>query len=274
MSPPTPQPRIAFIGSGNMATALVKGLISQGTAPHHITIASPRIDRQHPLCQQYPVSATQNNVQATEQADIVVLAVKPQILQTVACGLHQIVQQRKPLIISLAAGIRTNTLAGWLGKDIPIVRSMPNLPVTLQSGMTGLYADPTVAPALRHQAESLLSAVGVILWAEREEMLDAITAVSGSGPGYVFLMQEAMEAAAQQLSIDAESARLLTIQTFLGAAQMAAADTRSPADLCARVCSPGGTTEAGIQVFKHKQIKTIFSEAIHSAFQRSLTLAQ
>ena len=257
-------PRIAFIGAGNMASALVRGLLNQGTAPYNITVASPRINRQHPFCQQCDVQITRDNARAAAQADIVILAVKPQVLQTIAGDLRAIVLQRQPLVISLAAGVRVKTLAGWLGNHIPIVRCMPNLPVTLQAGMTGLYADSAVTAALRAQAESLLSSVGVILWVEREQMLDAITAVSGSGPGYVFLMQEAMEEAAQHLGLDAVSARLLTTQTFLGAAQMVASGTVSPADLRARVCSPGGTTEAGIRTFEQRQIKAIFREALNS----------
>ncbi len=257
-----------------MTTALVQGLLSHEITRHNILVASPRIDQQHLLCQQYGVQATQDNALAAEQADILILAVKPQVLQAVAGSIRSVLQQRRPLVISLAAGVRIKTLLGWLGENIPIIRSMPNLPVTLQAGMVGLYADPMVTPDLRVQAESLLSSVGVILWAQHEEILDAVTAVSGSGPGYVFLMQEAMEEAAQHLGIDAASARLLTIHTFLGAAQMAASGTLSPADLRAQVCSPGGTTEAGIQSFQQRQIKTVFREAIDSAWRRALELAQ
>jgi pyrroline-5-carboxylate reductase len=266
--------KITFIGAGNMATALAQGLLHQGIAPQSITVASPRINSQHPLCRQGDVRVTPNNTIAVEQADIVILAVKPQVLPTVASDLRSVIQHRKPLVISLAAGIRSNTLTDWLGKNIPIVRSMPNLPVTLQAGVSGLYATSNVTSALQAQADSLLSAVGVTLWVEREEILDAVTAISGSGPGYIFLMQEAMEHAAQHLGLDATSARLLTTQTFLGAAQMAAASNLSPADLRTQVCSPGGTTEAGINTFEQRQIRTIFREAVHSAYQRSIELAQ
>ncbi len=266
--------KITFIGTGNMATALAQGLLHQGIAPHNITLASPRVGPQHPLCQQDDVRVTPDNTIAVEHADMVILAVKPQILPTVAGELRNVIQRRKPLVISLAAGIRLSTLTDWLGKNIPIVRSMPNLPVTLRAGVSGLYANPTVTSALQAQVDSLLSSVGVTLWVEREEMLDAVTAISGSGPGYIFLMQEAMEQAALHLGLDATSARLLTTQTFLGAAQMAAASTLSPADLRAQVCSPGGTTEAGISTFEQRQIRTIFRDAIHSAYQRSIELAQ
>ena len=257
-----------------MATALVRGLLNQGTPPHDLIVASPRIGPQHPFCQQCDIPFTQNNTMAAEQAAIIILAVKPQILRTIASDLRPVLQQRTPLVISLAAGIRIRTLADWLGAPVPIVRSMPNLPVTLQMGMTGLYADPLVAPALRAQAESLLSAVGLVLWTEREEMLDAITAVSGSGPGYVFFMQQAMEEAARHLGLDAASARLLTTQTFLGAAQMAASGTTAPVDLCTQVCCPGGTTEAGIHTFEQKHLKTIFRDAIDAACQRAQALSE
>lgn len=274
MKTPVAPARIVFIGAGNMTTALVKGLFSQDIMLHNIMVASPRIDQQHPLCQQCKVQTTRDNVVAAEQADILILAVKPQVLQSVASGIRSVLQQRQPLVISLAAGVRIKTLVSWLGENIPIVRSMPNLPVTLQAGMISLYADSMVTSDLRGQAESLFSSVGVILWAQSEEMLDIVTAVSGSGPGYVFLMQEAMEEAARHLGIDAASARLLTTQTFLGAAQMAASGTLSPADLRAQVCSPGGTTEAGIQAFQQRQVKTVFREAIDSAWRRALELAQ
>ena len=268
------KPKITFIGAGNMATALISGLIANGTSAQQITVSSPTIGPEHPLCQQFALHITQNNAAAVEQADIVVFAVKPQRLAAVAQALRSVVQQRKPLIISVAAGIRTATLATWLGGDVTIVRSMPNLPAMLQAGVSGLYADNSVSMAQRTLAETILASVGQTLWVDTEDEMDTVTAVSGSGPAYFFLMLEAMVAAAQQLGLSAAAAHLLTLQTAQGAVAMVAHTQQTPATLRAQVSSPGGTTEAAIAVFEENHLRDTFKQALTAAYNRAVTLAQ
>jgi pyrroline-5-carboxylate reductase len=268
------KPQITFIGAGNMATALIRGLIANGTEAQQITVSSPTISEEHPLCRQLAVQITQNNTTAAEQADILVFAVKPQRLATVAQALRHVVQQHKPLIISVAAGIRTATLATWLGDDIAIVRSMPNLPARLQAGVSGLYANNSISMAQRTLAETILASVGQTLWVDTENEMDAVTAVSGSGPAYFFLMLEALEEAAQQLGLSATSARLLTLQTAQGAVSMVKQTQQTPAALRAQVSSPGGTTEAAITVFEENHLRDTFKKALTAAYNQSVSLAQ
>lgn len=273
---PTTNPRIVFIGAGNMATALISGLLATGTAAEQIIVSSPRMGSDHPIEKQFAVQTTTNNQFAASQADVLVLAVKPQIVAAVAPVLAETMQQRKPLIISIAAGVQTQTLAKWFGKASMIVRSMPNLPVKLRHGMTGLYTHSATPAAYRQLAASLFEAVGQILWVPHEKQLDAVTAVSGSGPAYFFLILEAMEQAAQQLGLDQAAARQLTTQTILGTAHMVTEQdqTGSPAGLRQQVTSPGGTTAAALQVLEQRGLRDIFTQALVAARDRSEALAQ
>ena len=266
--------QIVFIGAGNMAAALIGGLIAQGASEKRITVSSPTIGPEHSLCQQYTVQVTQDNQAAAEQADVLILAVKPQQLASVTSSLRSVVQRRKPLVISIAAGVRLQTLATWLGGDVAIVRSMPNLPAMLQVGASGLHAGNRVSETERALAEAILASVGLTLWVDDEAQLDAVTAVSGSGPAYFFLILEAMEEAAQHLGLSAESARSLTLQTAQGAIKMVAQTNNTPAILRAQVTSPGGTTEAAIQVFEQGQLRDVFKQALTAACNRSVELAR
>lgn len=268
------EPQIAFIGAGNMAVALIEGLIAHGTKPQCITVSSPTIGPQHSVCQQFSVRVTQDNQIAAEQADILILAVKPQQLAVVAPSLREIVQRRKPLVISIAAGVRTQTLAVWLGDGVTIVRSMPNLPAKIQAGVVGLYADTRVPKADRALAETILTSIGLVVWVESEATMDVVTAVSGSGPAYIFLMLEAMETAAVSLGLNPESAHLLTLQTARGAIEMVAQTDGLPAVLRKQVTSPGGTTEAAIQIFEQGQFHDLFKQALTAARDRSVALSQ
>lgn len=267
-------PRIAFIGAGNMAAALIGGLVADGTAPQSIIASDPAPEKLAALASATGIRTTSDNAQAVADAGVVVLAVKPQVLGNVAQGLRESIQSQKPLVLSIAAGIRTDTLARWLGGATALVRAMPNTPAMLQAGATGLYATQAVSEQQRQLAESVMRAVGLTRWVDDEAMMDAVTAVSGSGPAYFFLVMEAMQGAAQQLGLDEDSARILTLQTALGAARMAIESDEGPAALRARVTSPGGTTERAINSLEESQLRETFARAMRAAHDRSVELSQ
>ncbi len=266
--------RIAFIGGGNMATSLVGGLISNGYASDLITVAEPDAVKLQALQQQYGIQTTTDNHQAIEQSDIVVLAVKPQILQDVCRASSSLVQQKQPLLISIAAGIRSSDIDRWLGGNCAIVRCMPNTPALLQTGATGLFANDHVTEEQRRLADAILATAGINLWVDTESLLDAVTAVSGSGPAYFFLMMEAMQKAGEQLGLDADTARQLTLQTALGAARMAIESSDTPDILRTKVTSKGGTTEAAINCFQQNGFETLVSKALSAACHRASELAE
>lgn len=267
-------PSIAFIGAGNMAAALIGGLIADGTDPRQIIASDPDQAKCDLLRNSTGIRSTTDNQQAVSAADVVVLAVKPQVLQQVAHSLQGAVQERRPLVLSIAAGVLSQTLNDWLGGDVALVRCMPNTPAMLQCGATGLYATARASEAQREQAETIMRAVGLTTWVAEEALMDAVTAVSGSGPAYFFLVMEAMQAAAEQLGLDGDSARLLTLQTALGAARMAIESPDSPATLRERVTSPGGTTEQALLSFENDQLRETFARALQAARNRSVELSQ
>jgi pyrroline-5-carboxylate reductase len=265
--------QIVFIGAGNMATALIGGLIADGTAPQQILASDPSEERLAALAGT-GIRTLTNNIQAAADADVLVLAVKPQLLKTVCTELAETVQQRQPLVVSIAAGVRTSELAGWLGGDVALIRTMPNTPAMIQCGATVLFAGPGVSAAQRDQAEHVLRAVGLTRWVEDERLLDAVTALSGSGPAYYFLFMEAMEAAAVKLGLPADTAHLLTLQTALGAARMAMESSDSPQVLRQKVTSPGGTTEHAVQTLEDGGLRDLLSRALTAARDRSAELSR
>lgn len=268
------QTRIAFIGAGNMASALIGGLIADGTAKDSIIASDPNTDQRSHLHDSYGICTVDNNAEAISDADVVVLAVKPQLLQQVCNELSSHLKDKHCLIVSIAAGIRCSTMSKWLNSDLPIVRCMPNTPAMLQVGATGLYATDNVSNEQRDQAERILRAVGITLWVNEEADIDSVTAVSGSGPAYYFLMMEAMQAAAEKLGLPAETAKLLTLQTALGAARMALESQDDPATLRQKVTSPGGTTEQAILTFEENGLRDIFEQAMTAARDRSISLSE
>ena len=268
------KPVILFIGGGNMATSLIGGLIADGCEPGRLRISEPDAQRLNVLQERFGVQTTTDNADASASADVVVLAVKPQTLPAVAMEISSAVQSHQPLVISIAAGIRTDAINRWLGGDVALVRGMPNTPALVQSGATGLFATPTVSTAQRELAESILRAVGLTLWVDNEDLLDAVTAVSGSGPAYFFLFMEAMQAAGTELGLSPDDARLLTLQTAFGAARMALESEDPPAVLRARVTSPGGTTERALEVFESEHLRAIMQRALTAARDRSIELSQ
>ncbi len=265
---------IAFIGGGNMAGALIHGLVEDGTDPGRILVAEPDATRREQLAVRFGVRTTEDNTAAAQEAEILVLAVKPQVLPQVAKALAPALAQNQPLCISIAAGIRHAALQAWLGEGVPLVRAMPNTPAMLQSGATGLYAPPPLDEAQREAAEHVLRAVGVVIWVEEESLMDAVTAVSGSGPAYFFLFMEAMEQAAIELGLPAETARLLVRQTALGATRMALESELDLPTLRLGVTSPGGTTERAIHAFEEGGLRRLVHRALEAARDRSQELSR
>ncbi len=268
-------PTIAFIGGGNMARALIGGLIADGWPLTRLWVADPDPHQRQRLTSDYDLpNITDRNAQAAAQGDVLLFAVKPQMLRPVAESLASAVQSRKPLIVSIAAGISANALERWLGGELAVVRCMPNTPALVKCAATGLYANPRTNESQRALAERILRSVGIAIWVGDETLIDVVTALSGSGPAYFLLVMEAMEQAGVQLGLAPEVARRLTLQTALGAASMALAGYETPAALRARVTSKGGTTEKGIEALEQGELHRHFEGAVTAAFQRAQELAQ
>ncbi|MCW8830428.1 MAG: pyrroline-5-carboxylate reductase [Gammaproteobacteria bacterium] len=265
---------IAFIGGGNMACSLIGGLLSSSEQTANILVAEPNADQRAQLEQQFDIQATSNNAD-TLSVDVVVLAVKPQLLQLVCREISKPLVQanRLPLFISIAAGVRSGDINRWLGGEQAIVRCMPNTPSLLRAGATGLYANPQVNDTQKTLAENIMQAVGITLWVNKEDELDAVTAVSGSGPAYFFLLMEAMKKAGVQLGLEAETAEKLVLQTALGAAMMADNSDVDASTLRARVTSKGGTTEQAIKSLQEAGFEQLVENALKAANDRSQTLA-
>jgi pyrroline-5-carboxylate reductase len=265
-------PSIAFIGGGNMASSLIGGLLAGGAPARQITVAEPDADRRAQLAARYGVNTTTNNIDALH-SDVVILAVKPQIMQIICRELASSERAFAPLYISIAAGIRASAIEHWLGVPVALVRCMPNTPALLQCGATGMFANPRVDHTQHTLAEHILQAAGITAWVDDETKLDAVTALSGSGPAYFFLLMEAMQAAGEELGLDAATARRLILQTALGAARMAIEGDDEPAQLRARVTSKGGTTERAINSFTESGFQQQVLNALRAAHARSLELA-
>lgn len=267
------QPTLAFIGAGNMARAIIGGLLSNGYPANNIWATGTQLTKMSDLQQQGLHTSIDNN-QAVAAADIVILAVKPQLLKGVALEMAAAVQQHQPLVISVAAGILCSSLTQWLGGNIALVRCMPNTPALVQQGASGLYANAQVSVTQRRQTEQVMQATGLALWVESEPQLDAVTAVSGSGPAYYFLMMEAMIAAGEKLGLSREVAQQLTIQTALGAAEMARQSDVEPAELRRRVTSPNGTTEQAILTFTTQGLPDIIANGMQACSDRAQVMAE
>jgi len=265
---------LSFIGGGNMAGSLIAGLIADGWNPASIRVSDTDTRQLARLSQRFPIETSCDNAQAVAGADVLVLAVKPQVLEGVAHTIASSVSRVNPLVISIAAGIPEAALRQWLGDKTAIVRCMPNTPAMVQSGATGMYANPLVTDEQRSIAESILRAVGIVVWVDDEAMMDAVTALSGSGPAYIFLFIEALQASARELGLAEETAYLLALQTVFGAAKMALESQEDAATLRQRVTSPGGTTERAINTFQEGGFEKLVSKALYAAAERSRELAK
>lgn len=265
------QPTIAFIGTGNMARAILEGLLSDGYPAQSIWATRRQLELLSDLASK-GVQTTKDNALAVANADIVVISVKPQMMRETLEGLAPALQAGKPLLISVAAGIDAAALERWAGGDLAVIRSMPNTPSLLKRGACGLFANPRVSAEQRQSAEQIMCAVGITLWCQSEAGIDQVIAVSGSGPAYFFLMMEKMIEAGIALGMDAESARELTLQTALGAAEMAKQTGIEPAELRRRVTSPGGTTEQAILSFERDQLGATVERAMTACRDRAVEM--
>jgi len=266
--------KIGFIGGGNMASSLINGLITSGHSPSQIWVSDTNPDALQSLVASLKVNVTSNNDELVRQVDVVVLAVKPQIMRVVTEGLDNAAENKNVLFVSIAAGISQRSLTEWLGEDAAIVRCMPNTPALVLTGATALHANKVVNDDQKDLAENILRAVGISIWVDKESELDAVTAVSGSGPAYYFLLMEAMENAALELGLSESTARLLIQQTALGAAKIALESHDTSAELRRKVTSPGGTTEQAIKTFEDGAFSSLVSKALHAARDRSIEMSK
>ena len=256
-----------------MASCLIGGLVAGGYNEKLIWVSDPEKEKIAQMENTFGVNITEINDEVVEKVQIMVLAVKPQIVHAVTKDISHAIQQFNPLIVSIVAGIRENDLERWCGGPISLVRCMPNTAALVRTGAIGLHANSKVSQQQRDIAESIMRSVGLTVWVETEALLDTVTALSGSGPAYFFLLMEAMELAALDLGLDRETARLLTQQTALGAAKVSLEVDESPAQLRRKVTSPGGTTERAIDVFETGGLRQLVKSALAAAKKRSIELS-
>jgi pyrroline-5-carboxylate reductase len=264
----------AFVGGGNMGGALIRGLIARGLSPKRISVGEAHEPRRIALAEELGVKATADNREAVAGADVVVLAVKPQDMAGTVRALADVFAQRPPLVLSIAAGIRLADIVSWCGPGVAVVRAMPNRPALNGAGATAMYAPAALGDAHRGVAAEVLGAVGTTVWVQEEDALDVVTALSGSGPAYFFLLAELMTDAAVSLGLDRASAQELSIQTLFGSGRMARESDGELARLRAEVTSKGGTTEAALRSFDAANLRGIVAAALSAATDRSREMAQ
>jgi pyrroline-5-carboxylate reductase len=251
-----------------MARSLIGGLIRTGTPAARLRVGEPNAELAAALTRDFGVAAGADNAAAANAAATWVLAVKPQVMKTVCVPLRDIAQARKPLVISVAAGIRAGQIEEWLGGNLAVVRCMPNTPALIGAGATGLFANPRVAAGQHETAARVLGTEGLTVWIEDEALMDTVTALSGSGPAYFFLLVEALEEAAVAQGLARETARALAVQTCVGAGRMLIENGAAPAELRQRVTSPQGTTQAAIDSFSADRFGEIVARAVAAATRR------
>ena len=264
---------LTVLGGGNMGRALIGGMLRRGTRPEHITVGESVEAARDALSADFGVQCTADNAAAVERASIVVVAVKPQVAGAVLTPLQPIFQRSRPLVISIAAGIRLAALETWCGAGVPVVRAMPNRPALVGAGATGLFAPASVSSAQREVAERVMQAVGEVIWVTAEDDLDVVTALSGSGPAYFFLLAELLTQGAIDLGLEPTAARRLAIATLHGAGQLAHAGDGDLARMRAEVTSKGGTTEAAVKAFEAADLRGIVARALEAATRRGRELA-
>ena len=255
-----------------MARSLIGGLLDTGRAAGMIYVAEPDADKRVFFEHQVGTRVTKDNAELFSACEVIVLAVKPQVMREVLVPLREPCQQYRPLLLSIAAGITESAIDKWTGGGLPIVRAMPNTPALVGSGATGLYANDNVSDKQRDMAESLMRAVGVAVWLDDESLLDPVTALSGSGPAYFMLFMEALEQAAVDHGLRRDTAHLLILETCLGAAKLAMESEEDLAELRRRVTSPGGTTERALLVMEDANLKDTLKDAFKAASDRAREL--
>ena len=264
---------ISFIGAGNMASAIIEGLIENGVSPKRVTASDPSQDKLTQMAETLGINTTTDNVEAVRAADIVLLCVKPQVLEAVVAPMKDALAAQSPVVVSIAAGIEVSSLQKWLGEDIAIVRVMPNTPAQVLEGASGLYATEKVSAEQKQAVEDVFAAIGVARWVASEKLIHAVTAVSGSGPAYFFLMISEMAKAAEKLGLSAEDAKQLAAQTALGSAKMVLESDLPAEQLKKNVMSPGGTTERAFHVFENEGLPQLVEKAMTACADRSIEMA-
>ncbi len=267
------QIKICFLGCGNMGRSLIGGLIANGHPAEFLCGADPDPEQRKQLARLFNISVHSDSVEAVDGAEVVVLAVKPQAISKSILAIAELLKKQRSLLISIAAGVRVKTMSDCAGENLPIIRVMPNTPALIQAGAAALFANEHVSSGQCEMAEAIMRSVGLALWLDNEEQLDAVTALSGSGPAYFFLIMEIMEKAAVKLGLDEKQARLLTLETAFGAAKMAMESSHDPESLRKQVTSPGGTTEQALNVLMEGKIENLFNDALSAANKRSIELA-
>jgi len=262
---------LGFIGAGNMASSLIRGLLADGVSPNNITVADIDVTKLEALKAECGIN-TGSNQTIADSADVIVLAVKPQVMQAVCSELA--LGDQSPLVVSVAAGITIESLEKWLGPNTSIARCMPNTPALVGKGASGLFANDNTSQEQRDLAGRLMQAVGLSVWVDSESAIDTVTALSGSGPAYFFLFLEAMQDAATELGLSKDTANKLSLQTALGAAELALRSEDNVAELRCKVTSPGGTTERALEVFEAGGLRNLVTDAIKAAKLRSEELAK
>jgi pyrroline-5-carboxylate reductase len=265
---------IAFIGSGNMSRSLIGGLIANNVKPERLIAADPDSEQRDSIVKQFGISTLENNNEAVAKADVILLAVKPQVMHEVVSNIADAVKGTSKLVISIAAGVKLASITEWLEESSAAIRVMPNTPALIQAGAAALYANEHATEAQKNMAEAMLRSVGTAIWLDSEDQMDAVTALSGSGPAYFFYFMEAMEKAAIEMGLSKENARLLTIETAVGASKMALLSSSDPATLRKQVTSPGGTTEQALNTFIQGKMDELVQKAMEAAKQRSIELSQ
>ena len=263
---------IGFIGAGNMAYALIKGLLNNGFDANQINISDPNEELLLNRESELKVTTYSDNASLLSNSDIIFFAVKPQVLSSVCLELKGVVKS-KHLFVSIVAGIRSSDINRWLGGNFALIRTMPNTPALFQSGVTGLFANEVVDNEQKSLVESILSSVGECFWVNEEKLIDAITAISGSGPAYFFLLMESMKQAGMALGLDEETANSLSIQTAYGASLMANKTGKDSRTLRTEVTSPNGTTQSAIESFQDQNFEGIVANATRAAYDRARELS-
>lgn len=266
-------PIIGFIGAGNMAGAIIDGMLAGGFPADRIWVCDPSQEKRDAFDHK-GLHATTDNAELIQACDVVVLAVKPQMLKEVVQPVAGVFQSRRPVVVSVAAGVTAKSIDGWIGGGFAIVRTMPNTPALVMTGATGLYANDKVNDAEKNAVQSIFSGIGTAVWVESEDDLHAVTAASGSAPAYFFRFMEAMQKAAEEQGLNAGTAQALIVQTALGAARMVKETGESPAELRRKVCSPKGTTEQAIMSFERDDIDAVVARAMEACHHRSIELSK
>jgi len=257
-----------------MSRSLIGGLIANGIKTECLLASDPDNEQRRSVSEKFGISTLANNKDAIIEAGVIVLAVKPQIMHGLVSELADAVKGKSKLIISIAAGVKLASIIEWLDEPSAVIRVMPNTPALIQAGAAALYANEHTSDAQKNTAEAMMRSVGTALWLDTEDQMDTVTALSGSGPAYFFYFMEAMEKAAIEMGLTRDQARLLTIETALGAAKMALLSSSDPAVLPKQVTSPGGTTEQALNTFMQGKMDELIREAMEAAKQRSIELSQ